>query len=293
MTGYCKNCKMRYDGRNCPICHGSKDSNAKPVSVGVVIVGVVVLVGFLVYTGGIQIDQENLEQSIETIPDNIQGVSDSVEDIASETSEKLSDTISKNIEIPDMEPTINQITEKVNEIKENVPESTQIPNTSTQKPQHDSSIIEKLIHQYTNEQRRQHGLNQLISDRNLENIAYRHSLDMATNNFFDHTNLKGMEPTDRADIARYSCVKNYGSYYTEGIAENIAQDNLYNSFSTINGIPTSYDWNTNDEIAQQVVNGWMNSPGHRENILESNYDKEGIGVAIADDDKVYVTQNFC
>jgi uncharacterized protein YkwD len=293
MAGRCKHCKMRYDGKNCPICHGSKDTIAKPISIGIVIVGIVVLVGFLVYSGGIQIDEENLEQSIETMPDNIQDVRDTVENLALETGEKVSETIRKNIEIPDIAPTINQITKKVTEIKETIPEPSQIQNTITKKPQHDVSIIEKLVHQYTNEQRLQHGLNQLVSDRNLAKIAYGHSLDMATNDFFAHTNLKGMDPTDRSDAARYSCTKNYGSYYTEGIAENIFQHNLYNSISYINGIPTSYDWNTNDEIAFQVVDGWMNSPGHRENILESNYDKEGIGVAITSDDEVYVTQNFC
>jgi uncharacterized protein YkwD len=37
----------------------------------------------------------------------------------------------------------------------------------------------------------------------------------------------------------------------------------------------------------------MNSPGHRENILRPDYRRTGIGVAIAPDDKVYVTQLFC
>jgi uncharacterized protein YkwD len=37
----------------------------------------------------------------------------------------------------------------------------------------------------------------------------------------------------------------------------------------------------------------MGSSGHRENILSSAYDREGIGVAIAKDDKVYITEDFC
>ena len=37
----------------------------------------------------------------------------------------------------------------------------------------------------------------------------------------------------------------------------------------------------------------MNSPGHRENILTGVFDREGIGVEITQDYKVYVTQNFC
>jgi uncharacterized protein YkwD len=48
-----------------------------------------------------------------------------------------------------------------------------------------------------------------------------------------------------------------------------------------------------EETASQAVVGWMGSPGHRRNILEPSYDREGIGVGISADEKVYVTQNFC
>ena len=81
-------------------------------------------------------------------------------------------------------------------------------------------------------------------------------------------------------------------HITPGLAENIYQNNLYDSVTYYNGIP-SYDWNTQEEIAQSTVEGWMDSPGHRKNILTSSYDREGIGVAIATNDKVYITQDFC
>jgi uncharacterized protein YkwD len=115
---------------------------------------------------------------------------------------------------------------------------------------------------------------------------------MARNNYFEHDNLGGLGPTERGAQAGYSCYKNYGSYYTTGIAENIYQNNLYDSITYYNGIP-SYDWNTQEEIAQSTVSGWMKSPGHKRNILDSTYDREGIGVAVASDDKVYITQDFC
>ena len=67
---------------------------------------------------------------------------------------------------------------------------------------------------------------------------------------------------------------------------------LYSSTTYINGVP-SHDWNTQEEIAIVAVEGWMNSQGHRENILDPSYDRAGIGVAIAEDDRVYITQNFC
>jgi len=60
-----------------------------------------------------------------------------------------------------------------------------------------------------------------------------------------------------------------------------------------NGEITSYDWRTLEDIAQVTVNGWMESPGHRENILAPQISYQGIGIAFGPDDKVYATQNFC
>ena len=45
--------------------------------------------------------------------------------------------------------------------------------------------------------------------------------------------------------------------------------------------------------AGSVVKGWMDSPGHRENILTNGYESEGIGVAFGSYNTVLVTQNFC
>ena len=48
----------------------------------------------------------------------------------------------------------------------------------------------------------------------------------------------------------------------------------------------------NRNTAITIVDGWMNSPGHRENILTPDWRSEGVGVAVSGD-VVYVTQNFC
>tara|TARA_Y100000310_G_scaffold289466_1_gene315867 strand:- start:2145 stop:3227 length:1083 start_codon:yes stop_codon:yes gene_type:complete len=156
----------------------------------------------------------------------------------------------------------------------------------------DIYALEKEIHALINNERINMGLNSLSFSEELTNIARGHSQDMALNNYFEHDNLKGQDPTDRAISKGYNCYKDYGSYYTEGVAENIFQNNLYDSVSYVYFIPI-YNWNSQLEIAQSTVVGWMNSPGHRANILTSTYDTEGIGVAISGDDKVYITENFC
>ncbi|MFZ3058528.1 MAG: CAP domain-containing protein [Candidatus Methanoperedens sp.] len=155
-----------------------------------------------------------------------------------------------------------------------------------------SSKLELRIHELINKQRQNNGVVELSFDSKLEVIAQKHSQDMASNNFFEHINLKGEDPTRRGADIGYICRKDYGSYYTNGIAENLFQNNLYDSVTYYNGIPV-YNWNSFEEIAQSTVNGWMNSPGHRQNILKPTYDREGIGIAISSDDKVLITEDFC
>ena len=141
----------------------------------------------------------------------------------------------------------------------------------------DTEKLAFLIHDKINEERKQNGLKELSWDSKLALIAEKHSKDMGQREYYSHVTPEGLEPTDRANNAGYSCKKNYGSYYTIGISENLSQ---------IKGVIGGYE-----NISDSVVEGWMNSPGHRQNILEKNYDRQGIGVAI--DNGWYFTQNFC
>ena len=152
--------------------------------------------------------------------------------------------------------------------------------------------LEQQVHERINQQRMDHGLGSLSFDPALADIARKHSEDMAARHFFSHTNPAGQNPTARGAAAGYLCRKNYGSYYTYGIAENLFQNNLYSAATFYSNRETVYHWNTMEDIAQVTVGGWMNSSGHRENILTPTYDREGIGIAIASE-KVYITENFC
>ena len=162
----------------------------------------------------------------------------------------------------------------------------------TTQPEININELESEIHVLINNERQNYGLSPLQYDSKLADIARDHSQDMAARNYFDHNNPEGQGPTERAIAAGYTVYKDLGGgWYSEGIAENIFQNWLYDSITYINGIP-SYDWSTQSEIASSTVSGWMNSPGHRSNILESSYEKEGIGVAISSDYKVLITQDF-
>jgi len=163
----------------------------------------------------------------------------------------------------------------------------------TEKPEFNAQQIEYLVHELTNEERLDHGLSQLAFDPEITQIARGHSSDMAEREYFAHETPEGLTPTDRAKQNEYSCQKIVGLLIYSGIAENIFQGHLFDSYYTVNGEITSYEWSTEEEIAKTTVDGWMNSPGHRENILTEIFDREGIGVEITQDHKVYVTQNFC
>ncbi len=179
------------------------------------------------------------------------------------------------------------------------PTSTPIPPTPTVSPiQKRASTIdvlqlEALTHDLINAQRLEQGIHPLDHIEKIRVIARSHSEDMASRNFFSHDSPEGLDPSDRGQRAGYDCRKDYGSYFTYGLAENIHQGWLFDSFQSSRGIRVNFDWMSLEELARSAVNGWMNSSGHRQNILDSSYDRAGIGVAIADDGKVFFTQNFC
>jgi uncharacterized protein YkwD len=106
---------------------------------------------------------------------------------------------------------------------------------------------EALAVQLTNAQRAAHGCSALRVDSRLVTAARQHSRDMHVRHYFEHDTPDGKTPWDRIRADGYS----------QPGAENIAL-----------GYAT----------AQAVVNGWMNSPGHRANILNCSLKAVGIGV---------------
>lgn len=145
--------------------------------------------------------------------------------------------------------------------------------------------IEARVHTLINNERAVAGLTPLLLDSVLSDIARKHSADMALGGYFDHVNREGLDPSGRATKEGYSCTKSYGSYYTYGVAENI------NQVPYGNVVGCGYV-SSSEDVASCAVDGWMTSAGHRQNILTSTYDREGIGVSIAGN-KVYITEDFC
>lgn len=160
----------------------------------------------------------------------------------------------------------------------------------------DPELLARRIHELINRERAKEALPPLAWSPELRGIAWQHSRDMAARSYLAHVNPEGETPTGRGERAGYVCRRNVGDYFMEGLAENIFQNHLYRSIHQliIDGrCRTIKEDKTLEEIAISTVTGWMASEGHRQNILGAAYGATGIGIAIAADGQIYITQVFC
>ncbi len=126
----------------------------------------------------------------------------------------------------------------------------------------DYSAFQKKVVDLVNAERAKAGLKPLKMNTQLSKTATLKSQDMAKNNYFDHNSPTYGSPFDM--------MKKYGiSYRTAG--ENIAMGQT---------------------TPEQVMKGWMNSPGHRANILKASFTQIGVGVAKNSAGRLYWTQQF-
>jgi uncharacterized protein YkwD len=152
------------------------------------------------------------------------------------------------------------------------------------KPEIRAADLERKVYTLVNEQRRAHNLPTIASDSGLADVARAHSADMVRRGFFDHVNPDGRDPRRRVETAGHPC--------RAVVSENIYEAIQYSRIVITNG-QKAYDWKTLDQIASEIVDGWMASAGHRANILGTGYATTGVGIAVSSNDEVYATQVFC
>lgn len=138
-----------------------------------------------------------------------------------------------------------------------------VPSTGSSSGSRSSfASFQSQVIQLVNEQRAANGLKPLTANSQLNNTATLKSQDMAKLNYFDHTSPTYGSPFDM--------MKKYGiSYRTAG--ENIAMGQT---------------------TPAQVMQGWMNSPGHRANILNASFTQIGVGIAKNAQGQLIWTQQF-
>jgi uncharacterized YkwD family protein/spore coat assembly protein SafA len=109
--------------------------------------------------------------------------------------------------------------------------------------------MEQEIIRLVNEERSRRGLSSLREDWEISRVARMKAQDMIDNNYFSHTSPIYGSP--------FKMLSDFGIRFLEA-AENIA---------------------SGQQTAQQVMSSWMNSSGHRANILNANFNIIGVGVA--------------
>lgn len=128
-----------------------------------------------------------------------------------------------------------------------VSQQTMAPGTSTNtQTNNDSSQFVQQVLNLVNQERTKAGLNTLSLDAELSKMAMAKAQDMYNNNYFDHQSPTYGSPFDM--------MKQFGITFNSA-GENIAKG---------------------QQSAEEVMNQWMNSPGHRANILNSSYTNIGI-----------------
>lgn len=126
----------------------------------------------------------------------------------------------------------------------------------------DIKSVERQVIDLTNQERAKNGLPALKANWQLSRVARYKSRDMANNNYFSHQSPTYGSPFDM--------MRDFNVSYRRA-AENIA---------------------AGQRTPAEVVDGWMNSPGHRKNILDPNLNQIGVGYAEGGSYGVYWTQMF-
>ncbi|WP_246941599.1 CAP domain-containing protein [Bacillus pinisoli] len=107
--------------------------------------------------------------------------------------------------------------------------------------------FENQVVQLVNQERAKQGLKPLTHRADLKAVAHKKAEDMINSNYFSHTSPNYGSP--------FQMMKTFGISYTAA-GENIAKG---------------------QKTPQEVMNAWMNSPGHRANILKPEFDTIGVG----------------
>ena len=125
-----------------------------------------------------------------------------------------------------------------------------------------STVQADEVLKLVNQERSKHGLKALTLSPELSDVATVKAKDMRDNNYFDHTSPNYGSP--------FEMMKHFGIQYRSA-GENIA---------------------AGQKTAQEVMNSWMNSSGHRANILNSDYEQIGIGYVTGGSYGTYWVQMF-
>lgn len=145
-----------------------------------------------------------------------------------------------------------------------------------------TTATERALTTAVNRERTARGLPPVGYDAGLAAVARNHSADMVARSYYSHESPEGDTAFGRVQAAPVSCAS---------VGENIAAAWWHRPFDSLDGERERHT--TVEQLAEGLVEQWLNSPDHRHNMLSSEWERTGVGVAVTDEGEVLVTQNFC
>ena len=208
--------------------------------------------------GNLKCSKVNLSNNIDTTSNK------KVEDTTYSNRESNSKTISTenktSTNTVDKSNSQNKSVNTSSKKSESKPKTTPTEN-KVSTPSGNFSSFQKEVLDLVNVERTNRGLQPLKFNNELSNVATKKSRDMIDRNYFDHTSPTYGSPFDM--------MKQFGISY-RAAGENIAMG---------------------QKTPKEVMNSWMNSPGHRKNILNPDFTELGVGIA-SNGSSIYWTQMF-
>lgn len=205
-----------------------------------------------VYQGSQKLDQQQVNELIQKYMTNIQGIqygNQTIQQLVNNLQKQINEQVQKQ---PVQKP-VQQPTQKQEQVQKPVQQPVQQKPAQKEKPQATTpasstvSAFEQQVVELTNQERAKNGLPALKLDVELSKVAKDKSKDMQSKNYFSHTSPTYGSPFDM--------MKAYGISY-KAAGENIAMG---------------------QRSPEEVVQAWMNSQGHRENIMNPSFTHIGVG----------------
>ena len=221
-----------------------------------------------VHHAGQKLDQQQVNELIQKYMTNLKGnqySNQNIQQLVNNLQKQLNEQVAQAEKQPAQKP-VQQPTQKQEQVQKPVqqPKTEQPAQKPAQQPVQQKpvqaekpqattpassavSAFEQQVVELTNQERAKNGLPALKLDTELSKVARDKSKDMQTKNYFSHTSPTYGSPFDM--------MKAYGVSY-KSAGENIAMG---------------------QRSPQEVVQAWMNSQGHRENIMNPSFTHIGVG----------------
>ncbi len=117
--------------------------------------------------------------------------------------------------------------------------------------------VERAVFQLTNTIRQRKGLPPLAWGKSLGEVARAHSADMLARQYFSHSSPDGRSPHERLQSGH------------SGLS--MSGENIWSG--------SGHDSGNARQVARLIVDSWLASPGHRQNLLSPDFTEVGVGVA--------------